>query len=113
MSYQTTAKTVPINSFSTMKELGIFPSRGGFVVLDQDFTQQGETLPELCKFISVGSTGDVVLEYMDGKPGFAPNLPAGYLIVGVYKRVLSSYDFGGSIGVKTTTATELHWHGGQ
>lgn len=113
MPVYTTSKTTPIDPAATMKELGIYASRAGFVTLDQPFTQPGSTFAEMAKFIRAGTAGDILLQNKDGVVSYHPNVAAGIMLNFVCKTVISSYDFGGTIGVKTTTATEITWLGGQ
>ena len=112
MSINTTVKTTPVNPASTMKELGMFWSRGGNVALDAYFTQSGSTFEEYAKYIIPGTTGDIIIEGVDGNIMYEPNRPAGWIGAVLCKRVLSAYTFP-DIGAKTTTATDIVWRGGQ
>lgn len=111
MAVFTTAKTMPVDPAAKMKELGIFASRAGNVALDQYFTEPGKTFQEYAKYIIPGTTGDLILENINGIVSWHPNKPASYILPFVCQRVLSSFTFP-DIGAKTTTATNIIWMGG-
>jgi hypothetical protein len=100
-----------------MKDVGVHITRMGFVVNDAPFQtatniNDVRVQCDIAKYLRVSGAGDIVFQFRDGNIGFISSVLVGEWLFLVCVRVLSSYDFGGSVGVKTTTATGITWYGG-
>lgn len=105
-------QTQAINPRSRTDQIGIMATRGGTVVLDAFFTQDGETTLEACKMINVGGAGNVIVEGVDGKALLFSGSLAGDFIPVMGRKVLTTFIFPAPIGEQFTTATQLFWLGG-
>lgn len=104
--------TQAINPRSRTEQIGVTATRGGTVILDAFFTEDGETTPEYCKLINVGGAGDVIVENSEGKALLFSGSGGGDFLPVLGARVLTSHTFPAPLGAKTTTATGLFWLGG-
>jgi hypothetical protein len=104
--------TQAINPVTRTEQLGIMATRGGTIVLDAFFTEDGETTQEFCKMIMVGGAGKVIVENSDGKALFFAGSLAGDYIPVLGRRVLTDHTFPAPLGLQATTATLLFWLGG-
>lgn len=110
--------TQAINPRSRTYEVGFPATRGGEVENgnesipnDKLFTEEGETVPEMCKYLLIGGAGQVLVENMDGKILRYPAQEAGDYVIVFARRVVTSHTFPVS-GAQTTTATNIQWFGG-
>lgn len=116
MSFTTTAKSVPVDPYNRSEHVGILISRGGVVTLDSYFTidptlTNPNPAPEMSKFLVVDTAGVLVFKYFDGNYDFIQDAVPGFFYPVSAVQVVSSHTFTNG-GLKTTTATGIHWYGG-
>lgn len=103
---------MPLPVFNTQKldphaqsrEIGVFGSRGGYLIPDQD-------LDEAFMYVHVGVGGDLVMKGLDDQPIPFFKVTSGSSLGGLFKGVFSSATVPG-YGFMETNASQLTWHGG-
>lgn len=117
--FTTTARSEPVQPTSRSEHIGIGISRGGEVILDEYFfidssntnPMGGPWKPEMSKFITVSTTGNVVFQYFDGNYDYLLGAIPGFLYPIWAIRVVTSHNFS-NIPDLQTTAVGIHWYGG-
>ncbi len=95
-------KTVALDGAALTNEVGLIPTRGKPVIVDEFFHHTGTTDEfEIAKWVYVGTGGTIVLQWKDFETT-SYTVGDGQWLPGEYIRVLSA----------GTTATNMNWCGG-
>ena len=97
-------KTHAINKNSNSTSYPIYPTRGGFITLDQE-------TPELFIQLMVGTSGSVIVQNTDGQNRYYPSMVAGALYPAVGIKIITSAVIDGQ--AVATTASDIWWFGGE
>lgn len=109
--------TQPLDPNKQSADIGLVSTRGGGVVLDTPFSVEGVTGPdgritsEYCATVHTGTGGDILFVSEDDTINPYFNTAPSQVLVVKAKAVATAATINGV--PRTTTATDMTWHGGQ
>ena len=98
-----------VNPAAPSNEIGLAAKRGGLV--SYDAMTADVQLPETAAYFHVGDGGDLIVEDLEGNPHPIFGLLDGDYFIAPSNKVLYQAIISGV--PRTTTATQITWHGGQ